>query len=49
MENYENLLKMVHHRNLLSHLYDSVQFEEIYLYLKSYAHILFNALDALEE
>lgn len=45
-ENYESLLKMILHRNLLSHIYDSKQFEEIYAHLKNHAGVLAEAVKA---
>jgi nucleotidyltransferase substrate binding protein (TIGR01987 family) len=46
LEIYESLLKMILHRNLLSHLYDPFQFEEIYRSLKDHSTHLMSALDS---
>jgi len=46
---YESLLQMILHRNLLSHLYDPVQFETIFSCLKSHSSALLRALEAFSE
>lgn len=43
---YECLLEMILHRNLLSHLYDPNQFEKIYGHLKAHAITLQSSLKA---
>jgi nucleotidyltransferase substrate binding protein (TIGR01987 family) len=49
LEAYEMLLKIINHRNLLSHLYDPAQFEEIYSNLKKYASTFVGALKAFTD
>lgn len=48
LDHYEALSKMIVHRNLLSHVYDPSQFEEIYSFFKAHLVVFQKALNALE-
>ncbi len=49
LETYEVFMTMILHRNLLSHVYDSEQFENIYKYLKCHSKVLLAGLELFPE
>ncbi|MFQ5729091.1 MAG: HI0074 family nucleotidyltransferase substrate-binding subunit [Waddliaceae bacterium] len=44
-QQYEALIQMITHRNLLSHLYDSKQFEEILAHFSGHGRVLMEVLE----
>lgn len=48
-DEYEHLLQMILHRNLLSHLYDQEQFEKIHTCLKGHAQTFQTAMRAFQD